>query len=83
LIDYYRQKIIEYEELASPNTGYLHAKKNKGHTDYVNTRDSRRDLYYSGAKFDVCKIWEHELKDDTWKIKLTNFLLKPNPTLVL
>lgn len=74
LMDFVHKKIIEYEEEAGANTGYLHAKKNKGHTEYTNTRDSRRDLYYSVIKFDVLKIWEHELKDGSWKEKVEVFL---------
>lgn len=74
LIDYYQKLIIEYEELAKPNTGYLGAKMHKGHTDYTNSRDTIRDAYYNKAGFNVLKIFENELKDESWKAKLRTFL---------
>ena len=72
-MDWHRKLIIEYEEEAGKKKGAFGAKWGKrGHTEYTNTRDKRRDDHYN--KFSMLKIWEHELKDETWKKKLFNFL---------
>jgi len=74
LIELYQKIIIEFEELAKPNTGYLGAKMHKGHTDYTNSRDSVRDEYYGKTGFHVLKIYENEYKDGSWISKLEKFL---------
>ena len=77
LIDFNKKKIIEYEESAAANTGYLKAKRNKGHSEVTNKKDTDRDLYYKIAGFDLLKIWDYELKDDgLWIPKLFKFLKK-------
>jgi len=73
IIDFHNKIIIEFEEEAKPNTGYLGAKKHKGHFQELPTsRDEERDSWYELAKFDVLKIYESQ-KD--WKERLKNFLL--------
>ena len=47
--------------------------KKKGHWE-ESKRDSRRDEFYRLAGFRVLKIWEHELKEETWQAKLKDFL---------
>lgn len=75
LLDFSRKLIVEYEESSDKQTGYFHAKKShKGHSDYCNTRDTERDAFYNIAGFKLLKIWDHELKDDTWMLKLDSFL---------
>src|SRR5579871_458419 len=58
LLDWNDGIIIEFEEEAKKNTGYFHAKKNKGHSDYTNTKDTIRDSHYK--KFILLKIWESD-----------------------
>jgi len=72
LMEWNRKLIIEFEEEASSNTGFMKAKKHKGHTEYTNTRDTRRDNHY--RKFTLLKIWKKDLKSDIWKRKLQSFL---------
>jgi len=74
LLDYSKKAIIEFEESAKKSTGYFHAELHKGHTEYTNTRDTERDKLYSLIKFQVLKIWDWELKNDSWKEKLESFL---------
>jgi len=64
--------IIEFEEEAKKNTGFMKAKKHKGHTEYTNTRDTRRDNHY--RKFILLKIWESDMKSDLWKRKIQSML---------
>lgn len=76
LIDFSKKTIIEFEESAKKSTGYFHAEHHKGHTEYTNTRDTKRDHLYDIIGFSVLKIWDWELKDGSWKEKLRLFLEK-------
>ena len=67
-----RSIIIEFEEEAKKNTGFMKAKKHKGHTEYTNTKDTRRDNHY--RKFILLKIWESDMKSDLWKRKIQSML---------
>jgi len=72
VVDVHNKIIIEHEEEAKANTGYHKAKKHRGHTDYTNTRDRKRDAFYKKLGFEVLKIWE---SDKQWKTKLKQFLV--------
>jgi len=45
----------------------------KGHVE-ESKRDSNRDMLYRIAGFKILKIWESELKSNTYKDKLCQFL---------
>lgn len=75
LIDFENKIIIEYEEESKSNIGFFHARKRKGHSDYTNTRDTRRDTFYLVSGFKLLKIWNYELKKDIiWTLKLFEYL---------
>lgn len=82
LLDFNTLTIVEYEEEATPNTGFMRSKKagHKGHfPEQLNPRDLKRDWYYQKAKFAMLKIWEHTIHDGTWKAVLYEFLLNVTP----
>jgi len=74
LLDYSHKIIIEFEEeIGEPKLGAKLAKK--GHNregDFDTKRDERRNNYYNQSGFHVLRIWD---SDDSWRIKLKNFLL--------
>lgn len=72
LLDWNHGIIIEFEEEARSNTGFMKAKKHKGHTEYTNTKDTKRDSHYK--KFILLKIWESDIKSSLWKRKIISCL---------
>lgn len=72
LLDYENKLIIEYEEESKPGKSSGKMGK-KGHWE-ENKRDENRDYLYRIGGFKVLKLWESEYKDDTWKVKLEEFL---------
>ena len=72
LLDWNHGIIIEFEEMAKKSTGMFGAKKHKGHTEYTNTKDTKRDSHYK--KFILLKIWESDMKSDVWKRKIQSVL---------
>lgn len=73
ICDFNYKIIIEFEEETGPKkSGAKYAKKGHGHPgDPTGTRDTKRDLNYSGFK--VCKIWESEPME-VLEVKLHYFL---------
>lgn len=71
ILDFNNRIIIEYEEESKPQKGPKIIKK--GHW-VESKRDELRDDRYKMAGFRVCKIWEVEIKNGVWEIKLFYFL---------
>ena len=72
IMDFKNRIVIEFEEesTAGKSSGKL---GKKGHWA-DSKRDSRRDKLYKDCKFRFCKIWESEVAENTWKMKLFHFL---------
>ena len=72
IMDFNNKIIIEYEEesKAGKQGGKL---GKKGHWT-ESKRDELRDDRYKNSGFRVCKIWETEIKNGLWEIKLFYFL---------
>jgi len=72
IMDFAAKIVIEYEEesTAGKSSGKL---GKKGHWA-ESKRDSRRDKLYNDKKFRFCKIWEKEVKNGVWMLKLFHFL---------
>jgi len=74
IIDYQNRIIIEIEEESKPKTGFFGAKnKKRGHWEEAK-HDVERDEAYNLAGFKLHKVWESEIKTNSWRKKLHQFL---------
>ena len=72
IMDFDNRIIIEYEEESKPGKSSGKLGK-KGHWT-ESKRDENRDSNYKRSGFRFCKIWETEIKNGIWEIKLFHFL---------
>jgi len=72
IMDFNRRIIIEYEE--ESKDGKRGGKLGKKGHWAESKRDEKRDLNYKNSGFQLCKIWETELKNGVWEKKLFYFL---------
>lgn len=71
IMDFTNKIVLEYEE--ESKVGKSSGKMGKkGHWS-ESKRDTRRDKCYKLTNFRFCKIWETELRNNIWKIKLFYF----------
>lgn len=72
IMDFNNKIVIEVEEESTPGKSSGKLGK-KGHWA-ESKRDTRRDNCYKKTKFRFCKIWQSEIKNGVWEIKLFYFL---------
>lgn len=72
IMDFHNEIVIEVEEESTPGKKGGKLGK-KGHWA-ESKRDTRRDDCYKKCNFRFCKIWQTEIKNKVWKIKLFYFL---------